>query len=162
MEYETCVDEARLEQVAKFIYLGCVLNESGTDNVKCCSKVVSGRKVACAIRSLINARSLQLEYAHVLHEGLFVSVLLYGSETMIWREKERSRIRAVQTDNPRVLLGIRRMDRVLNERFRELCRVAKGVDEMIDENILHWFGHIGKMENDRITNRVYVGECVGS
>ena len=50
----------------------------------------------------------------MLHEGMLVSVLLYGSETMIWRKKEKSRIRAVQMDNLRGLLGIRRMDKVLN------------------------------------------------
>ena len=35
----------------------------------------------------------------VLHESLLVPPLMYGSETMIW--KERSRIRAVQMDNLR-------------------------------------------------------------
>ena len=76
-------------------------------------------------------------------------VLLYGSETIIWREKERSRIRVVQ-------MG--RMDRVPNARIRELCGVAKGVDE----SVLRWFGRIQRMENDRIVKKVYVGECVGS
>ena len=65
---------------------------------KCGTKVVSGRRVAGAIRSVVNARSLQLEYARVLHESLLVPVLTYGSETMIWRE-ERSRIIAVQMGN---------------------------------------------------------------
>ena len=50
--------------------------------------LVSGKKVAVAIRSLIGTRSLQLECAKVLHEALLVPVLLYGSETMIWREKK--------------------------------------------------------------------------
>ena len=34
-------------------------------------------------------------------------------ETMVGREKEISRIRTVQTDNLRSLLGIRRIDRIL-------------------------------------------------
>ena len=32
---------------------------------------------------------------------------------MFWKEKERSRVRAVQMDGLRGLLGIRRMDRIL-------------------------------------------------
>ena len=48
------------------------------------------------------------------------------------------------------------MDRVRNARIRELCGVTKGVDEMIDEGILRWFGHVARMENDRIAKRVYV------
>ena len=46
----------------------------------------------------VNARSLQLEYARVLHERLLVPVLLPGSENMVWKQKERSNIRTVQRD----------------------------------------------------------------
>ena len=66
-----------------------VLKKSGTE---CSRKIASGRKVAGAIRSLVNVRNLQIEYARVLHEILIVLVLMYGSETILWREKERSRI----------------------------------------------------------------------
>ena len=37
---------------------------------------------------------------------------MYGSEIKIWKEKESSRIRAVQKDNLKGLLGIRRMSKV--------------------------------------------------
>ena len=49
---------------------------------------------------------------------------MYGSETMLWKEKERSKIRAVQIDNLRGLLGIRKMDRVPTARIRELYGVV--------------------------------------
>ena len=51
------------------------------------------------------------------------------------------------------------MDRVPNARIRELCGEKKGVDEKIDEGVLRCFGHVERMENDRINNRDYVGEC---
>ena len=84
---------------------------------------------------------------------------MYGSETMLWKEKERSRVKAVQMDNLRGLLGISRMDRIPNAWIRELCEVRKGLDERIDETVLRWFGHVERMERDRITKSVYVGEC---
>ena len=65
-------------------------------------------------------------------------------------------------DNLRVLLGTRRMDKIPNSRIRQLCRVTKGVGEKIDEGILRRFGHVGRMENDRIAKRIYVGDCSGS
>ena len=52
-------------------------------------------------RSLINTKDMQIEYAKVLHETLFVPTLTYDSE--------RSRIRAVEMDNLRDLIGIRRI-----------------------------------------------------
>ena len=64
----------------------------------------------------------QLEYARFLHETLFVPVLMYGNETMLW--KERFRIRAVQRDNLGGLVAIRRMNRVL---IRDLCVLPKGL-----------------------------------
>ena len=53
-------------------------------------KLASGRRDAGAIRSLVNARDLQLECAGVLEETLLAPVLMYGSETMLWKEKEES------------------------------------------------------------------------
>ena len=67
----------------------CVLDKSSTDEAEC-----SGRRVAGAIRSLVNARSMQHECTRVLYASLGVPVLTYGNETMMWR-KERSRVRAV-------------------------------------------------------------------
>ena len=60
----------------------CVLDESGTDGAECSRKVASGRRVAGAIRSLVNARDLQFECARVLHETYLAPALMYGSEAM--------------------------------------------------------------------------------
>ena len=56
------------------------MEESGTDEAECRRKVVSGRRVAGAFRSLVNARGLQLEFGRVLHETLLVPVIMYGSK----------------------------------------------------------------------------------
>ena len=50
---------------------------------------------------------------------MLVPVPMYGGDTMLWKEKERSRIRAVKMDNLRGLLDIRRMDK--------WCGVMKGL-----------------------------------
>ena len=50
-------------------------------------RVASVRRVAGAIRSLVNGRDLQFVCARVLHEKLLVHVLIYDSETM-WRRRD--------------------------------------------------------------------------
>ena len=55
------------------------MDESGKDSAECSRKVVSGRRMASAIRVLVNVRDLQLECARALHEKFFVHVLMYGS-----------------------------------------------------------------------------------
>ena len=66
LECEVHVDGVRLEHVSEFKYLGCVLDESGTDGAECSRKVASARRVAGAIRSLVNSSDLQLECANVM------------------------------------------------------------------------------------------------
>ena len=154
LECEVQVDGIRLEHVSGFKNLGYVLDESGTDEVECSRKVACGRRVAGAIRSLVNSWDLLLECARVLHETLLVPVFMYVSEKMLWKE-ERSRVRATQMDNLRGLLSIRRMDAWIVE----LCEVKKGLDERIDSQVVHSCEEDGE---DRIAKRVYVGQCAGS
>ena len=63
LECEVWVNRISLEYVSEFKYLGCVLHEAEGS-----SKVTSGRRVAGALRSLVNGRGLQLECARILHE----------------------------------------------------------------------------------------------
>ena len=76
LECEVCVNRIRLEDVSEFKYLECILDESGRNEAECSRKVTSWRRIAGAIRSLVNARSLQLDYTSVLHESLVVPALL--------------------------------------------------------------------------------------
>ena len=70
LECEVSVHGNSLEQALEFKYFGYVLNEPGTGEAECSRKMASGRRVASAIRSLVNVRSLQLECARVVHEAL--------------------------------------------------------------------------------------------
>ena len=68
--------------------------------------------------------------------GLFCPKIV----TMLFREKERSRISTGQMESFRGLLGIRRMDRViLNVRIRERCEIPiggmKGLMKMFSNNL---------------------------
>ena len=83
LECKIGVDRIHLGHVSEVKYLGCALDESGTD--ECSRKVANWRMVAGAIRSLVKARSLHLKCARILHEPFLVPVLTYGNETMIWR-----------------------------------------------------------------------------
>ena len=65
--------------MSKIKYLGCALGKSSTDAAESHRKVACRRKVAGAMKSLVNDRGL--------HEGLLMPVLLNGSEIIIWREQ---------------------------------------------------------------------------
>ena len=62
------------------------------------------------VKSMVNARSLQLQYSRVLQEPFFVPIISYDNE------KKMSRITAVQVGNLREFWGIRRIYIELNRR----------------------------------------------
>lgn len=64
-------------------------------------------------------------------------------------------------DSLRGIIGVRRVDQIRSERIREMCGIAKGMDELIDESVLRWYGHVERMEGERVVRRVYVSEGVG-
>ena len=60
LECDVHVDGISLKHVSEFKYLGCVLDESGTYGAECSRNVTSGRRVAGAIRFLVNGRICSL------------------------------------------------------------------------------------------------------
>ena len=60
-------------------------------------------------------------------------VLTYGSEILLWKEKEGSIIMCEQMNNLKDLLSIKRIDRMPNAWVTYLCGVNEGVDKRIKE-----------------------------
>ena len=52
------------------------MDESGTDEAECRRKGASDMRDAGTIKSLVNAKGMQLECALILHESLLVHVLI--------------------------------------------------------------------------------------
>ena len=88
--------------MTEFKTLELVLTESVIYGARCRRNGPHGRKVAVVIKSLVNARSLQLQFARVLHEALsrqFCCIVV----TQRCGGERKVRIRAVQKDNLRGL-----------------------------------------------------------
>ena len=71
---EVIVDGSRLGSASEFGHFGFVLDESGKDEVEYCGREASGMKLTGAVRSLVNARSLQLEWTRASHLVLLLPV----------------------------------------------------------------------------------------
>ena len=73
------LDGEQLEQMSEFKYLGYMVDEKGTDDAECSMKVVNGRKMAGAIKSLVDAKGISLECARVLHDAITCIVVILWS-----------------------------------------------------------------------------------
>lgn len=60
---------------------------------------MTGGKIAEGIRALVNKKELSLECVRVLHKNMVIPPAMYGSKTIIWKEREGSKTRTVQVNN---------------------------------------------------------------
>jgi hypothetical protein len=49
----------------------------------------------------------------------------------------------------RAMCGVSIMDRVRNEEVRRRCGSELCIGERIDRNVLRWYGHVERMEEER-------------
>lgn len=52
------------------------------------------------------------------------------------------------------MVGVRKIDRVRNERIRNLCRVSKSGNEVVSENVPRWYEHSRKIDQNRLVKRI--------
>lgn len=58
---------------------------------------------------------------------------MYGSKTLVWKEKERSKIRAEQINNFKAMSRVSKIDtRMGNERIRKLVGIRNRVNQVIN------------------------------
>ena len=54
------------------------------------------------------------------------------------------------------------MDRIRNVDIRTRCGSKMSLMDRADQSMLKWFGHMERMENDRMTKRIYIAEVEGN
>lgn len=76
------------------------------------------------------------------HNSMLVLALVCGSEALMWKKKEKSRIRVVKIDNLRGMQKMRMIDRMRNE--------------VVSENVLKWHGHVGRINVNGLIKRILI------
>ena len=57
----------------------------------------------------------------------------------------------------KTMAGVSRLDRLRNEEVRERMGVRKELAARVDMNVLRWFGHVERMENERLLKIFAIG-----
>src|ERR1044072_2646309 len=78
-----------------------------------------------------------------------------GSRVRVKREpSENSNMHVLEMKGLRVICKLGRIDRIRNERIREMCKWKKGVIDRAEEDVLKWFRHTCRMNEDRMVGKV--------
>ena len=160
-ELNVLLDGVQMEEVQAYRYLGVDMSADGMMDEEVRHRIVDAKKSAGALKKVWRERSLSMKAKVGMYEGIVEPSLLYGSEVWCLNVQNRRRMEAVEMNCLRSMCGVRRIDRISNAEIRRRCNKEMGVGNKIDQSVLRWFGHMERMENERLVKRVYVSKVEG-
>ena len=138
-----------LEEVDQFKYLGSVIAANGGVEADVRHRVNEGCKVLGALKGVMKNRGLGMNV-----EKVVVSTVMYGSESWGMKVTERQKLNVFAMKCLRGMTGVSQLDRVRNEVVRARTGVRRELAARVDMNVLRWFGHVERMDNDRLLKKV--------
>ena len=99
-----------------------------------------------ALKSVMSNRGLGIKEEKCLYEGVIVGTALYGAEAWGMRSAERRKMNVLEMKCLRNLVGVSRMDRVMNGEVRTRAGIERVLSSRADQRLLRWFGHVGRMD----------------
>ncbi|KAL7644492.1 UNVERIFIED_CONTAM: hypothetical protein RMT77_005324 [Armadillidium vulgare] len=96
-----------------------------------------------------------------MFESMCLPSAMYVCETWVMNAQIRKRLEVFEMKGLRAICGLRRVDRIRNERIIEMCGWKRGIVGRAEEGVLRWFGHVCRMDENRIVGRVMRSEVEG-
>ena len=143
-----------LEEVDHFKYLCSVIAANGRVEADVCHRVKEGCKMLGALKGVMKNRGLGMNVKKVLYEKVIVPTVMYGSELWGMKVNERQKLNVFEMKCLRCMTGVSLLDRIRNEVVRARTGVRRELATRVDMNVLRWFGHVERMDNERLLKKV--------
>jgi hypothetical protein len=87
--------------------------------------------------------------------------MLYGSEMWILNRRQQNKLLDTEMDYWRCSARKSRRERIINRVISEMMEVERTILERIEQKQLQWYGHVTRMENDRLAKTIMEWETEG-
>src|ERR1700755_3177614 len=151
----------KYEEVEEFKYLGMLVEGKGGMDGEIKNRVMEGMKVMGGLREVWKKGRISKEIKVRMFESMCLPSAMYGCETWVMNAQFRKRLEVFEMKGLRAVCGLRRVDRIRNERIREMCGWKRGIVGRAEEGVLRWFGHMCRMDENRMVGRVMRSDVEG-
>ncbi|CAG4960734.1 unnamed protein product [Parnassius apollo] len=158
---EIKIEGELIEQVDEFVYLGYVFSRDGRYDRDIERRLNAGNRVNGGLHSIMKNQNVSKKVRMVIHNAVLVPTLMYGIESWVWQKKHEIRINAVEMRSLRNMLRLNLNDRVRNCVIRDKCGMQDDVVTRIKKGMLRWFGHVERMNEERVTKQIYMADVNG-
>ena len=97
-----------------------------------------------------------------MYRAVVLAVLLYGAETWTMKAVHTRHLNYFHNRCIRTILGVTRYqqwnERLTSQRLSQKFGMQHYISDIILEQHLRWLGHVGRMDEERLPNRLLFGE----
>lgn len=147
-------DGRTLKSCSKYKYLGLNITNDGTLDEAIKERNVQGRKAIRMLNTILWDQKISKENKHRIYNTIVKSIVTYGSEVWQLKEKSMKTLEATEMDYWRRSAGKSRLERIRNERIREVMGIKHTIVEDIKIKQLKWYGHVQRMSTERLPKQI--------
>ena len=150
-------DGVEFENVEAFKYLGYCVGLQHGDLKEISVKLAEERQRFAIFQKLWKSKQLGIPLKCKLYRALVLSVVLYSSETWTMNKSTQRKLESFHTNCLRRILCLSYLERVTNKEVLARSRMST-LSAMIMIKWLKWFGHVLRMNDDRLALRAFTWE----
>jgi Reverse transcriptase (RNA-dependent DNA polymerase) len=156
------IENQELKQVEEFVYLGGNMSEDASTDQDLRRRIGLACGAMQSLSCIWKSNDISNNTKTRVYETLVLSILLYNSETWILREADKSKLRVFEMNCLRKIQGITRRDRKRNDDIRRELGLEIDIVQRIQKKRLGYFGHVVRMNSERLPNVALFGHVHGS
>ena len=130
-----------------------MFTEDGRNIKDVTERCAQGLQVLGRLKNIWNARNTSMTVKCKMYNTLVLPVILYGAETWTLRRTEENKLLTTEMTCLRRIRGISRRDKIRNNSIREMVGIKKNILETLEERRLRWYGHVRRMQRERIPQK---------
>ena len=161
MRVHLVIDDAVVEQVSSYKYLGSIMNDQCDPKKEVRSRIEQARKTFISMRRFFVRSDLSLELRVRMVRCYIFSVLLYGCESWTLDTSMEKKIDAFEMYIYRRILRISWVQRITNEEVLNRMRKKKELLLTIKIRKTRYIGHIMRGEKYELLRLIIEGKVQG-
>ena len=150
----------KFEIVENFKYLGVILNEDNNNQIDLQERKINANKTYFMLQKFFKNKNISEKLKLRLKNTIIDKTLTYASETWTLPKSDRKQLNILEMKVCRRILGPvydneKESWRILtNKEIYASVKKKPAVIETLRLNRLRWFGHVQRMEENRIPKRI--------
>lgn len=157
----TLIYDRPIEQVSKFKYLGCWIDDSLDPDTEIKARIEQARSIFIKMRPFLSAKNLNLKLRYRMAKCYVYSVLLYGMEAWTLKVSSLRRLESFEMWVFRRILRVPWTDKIRNEEILRRMNTDRELLTSIKRRKTAYLGHVLRNKKYTLIQLIIKGKIEG-